>query len=407
MVDLLITGGTVVLPNDAAVLDIAVQDGRIAAIAAPGTLPIDADRTLDASGRIVTPGGIEPHIHAAANVQPGAHQLVAGVPNAGPLEHSLGAIWGGTTTVVDFAPAPEGELVGGVHDFLSVWNGNTYTDYSAHVIYSSRNSADSISRVGELIANDFPSVKIFTTNIRPPSDPPLTLTPVGRIDNGRLADLTAQLARHDGVLAVHAEDDEVVMYNYLMAQQRGNWDWYNAHLIHSKEVEDLAFRDVIRIAEQNGAGMYFVHVTGNDGVNAVAAARSRGLPVYGEVLTLALSFNCWQYREPDGMKYHTYPSLKYPEDGDDLWSGLLGNNLTFTATDSSFTTYLDKTAGRNVNSPISRQPMRRVCWGCTRARALSRRAATPTWPSSTPPSRSNSRWTICTCGITARGKAGK
>lgn len=94
--------------------------------------------------------------------------------------------------------------------------------------------------------------------------------------------------------------------------------------------------------------MYFVHVTGNDGVNAVAAARSRGLPVYGEVLTLALSFNCWQYREPDGMKYHTYPSLKYPEDGHDLWSGLLGNNLTFTATDSSFTTYVDKTAGRNV-----------------------------------------------------------
>ena len=348
MFDLLITGGTVVTPSEAAALDIGVQDGRIAAIAAPGTLTDDAAQTLDASGRIVTPGGIEPHIHAAANVRPGAHELVAGVPNAGPLEHSLGAIWGGTTTVVDFAPAPEGELVGGVHDFLSVWNGNTYADYSAHVIYSSRNSADSIARVGELIENDFPSVKIFTTNIRPPSDPPLTLTPIGRIDNGRLADLTAQLARHDGVLAVHAEDDELVMYNYLMARQRDNWDWYNAHLIHSKEVEDLAFRDVIRIAEHNGAGMYFVHVTGNDGVNAVAAARSRGLPVYGEVLTLALSFNCWQYREPDGMKYHTYPSLKYPEDGGDLWAGLLGNNLTFTATDSSFTTYLDKTAGRNV-----------------------------------------------------------
>ena len=348
MFDLLITGGTVVTPSEAAVLDIGVQDGRIVAIAAPGTLTDDATQTLDASGRIVTPGGIEPHAHAAANVRPGAHELVAGVPNAGPLEHSLGAIWGGTTTVVDFAPAPEGELVGGVHDFLSVWNGNTYADYSAHIIYSSRNSADSIARVGELIANDFPSVKIFTTNIRPPSDPPLTLTPIGRIDNGRLADLTAQLARNDGVLAVHAEDDELVMYNYLMARQRDNWDWYNAHLIHSKEVEDLAFRDVIRIAEQNGAGMYFVHVTGNDGVNAVAAARSRGLPVYGEVLTLALSFNCWQYREPDGMKYHTYPSLKYPEDGHDLWSGLLGNNLTFTATDSSFTTYVDKTAGRNV-----------------------------------------------------------
>ncbi len=349
MFDLLITGGTVVMPSEAAQVDIGVQDGRIVAIGAPGTLIDEAVQTVDASGRIVTPGGIEPHIHAAANVQPGAPQQVQGVPNAGPLEHSLGAIWGGTTTVVDFAPAPnEGELVGGILDFLSVWQGNTYADYSAHVIYRSNNTADSIARVGELINNDFPSVKIFTTNIRPPQDPPLTLTPTGRIDNGRLTDLTAQLARHDGVLAVHAEDDEIVMYNYLMAQQRNMWDWYNAHLIHSKEVEDLAFRDVIRIAEQNNAGMYFVHVTGNDGVNAVAAARSRGQAVYGEVLTLALSFNAFQYREPDGMKYHTYPSLKYPEDGSDLWSGLLGNNLTFTATDSSFTTYLDKTAGRNV-----------------------------------------------------------
>ncbi len=349
MFDLLITGGTVVMPSEAAQVDIGVQGGRIVAIGAPGTLIDEAVQTVDASGRIVTPGGIEPHIHAAANVQPGAHQQVQGVPNAGPLEHSLGAIWGGTTTVVDFAPAPnEGELVGGILDFLSVWEGNTYADYSAHVIYRSNNTADSIARVGELINNDFPSVKIFTTNIRPPQDPPLTLTPTGRIDNGRLTDLTAQLARHDGVLAVHAEDDEIVMYNYLMAQQRNMWDWYNAHLIHSKEVEDLAFRDVIRIAEQNNAGMYFVHVTGNDGVNAVAAARSRGQAVYGEVLTLALSFNAFQYREPDGMKYHTYPSLKYPEDGSDLWSGLLGNNLTFTATDSSFTTYLDKTAGRNV-----------------------------------------------------------
>jgi len=130
MFDLLITGGTVVMPSEAAEVDIGVQDGRIVAIGAPGTLIDDAVEVVDATGRIVCPGGIEPHVHAAANVQPGAHQQVVGVPNAGPLEHSLGAIWGGTTTVVDFAPAPnEGELVGGVLDFMSVWEGNTYTDY--------------------------------------------------------------------------------------------------------------------------------------------------------------------------------------------------------------------------------------------------------------------------------------
>ena len=349
MFDLLITGGTVVMPTEAASVDVGVQDGRIVAIGAPGTL----DRRGGADHRRHRPDR-HPRRHRAAyprRRQRAARRAPAGgrraqrrPPGALPgrhlgRDHHRGGLRAGSQ---------RGELVGGILDFLSVWEGNTYADYSAHVIYRTSNTADSIARVGELINNDFPSVKIFTTNIRPPADPPLSLTPTGRIDNGRLTDLTAQLARHDGVLAVHAEDDEIVMYNYLLAQQRGMWDWYNAHLIHSKEVEDVAFRDVIRIAEQNGAGMYFVHVTGSDGVNAVAAARSRGQAVYGEVLTLALSFNAFQYREPDGMKYHTYPSLKYPEDGTDLWSGLLGNNLTFTATDSSFTTYLDKTAGLNV-----------------------------------------------------------
>ena len=72
------------------------------------------------------------------------------------------------------------------------------------------------------------------------------------------------------------------------------------------------------------------------------------MPVYGEVLTLALSFHCGQYKEEDGMKYHTYPSLKYEEDRQGLWDGLLRSDLTFTATDSGFTTYLDKIAGRTV-----------------------------------------------------------
>jgi dihydropyrimidinase len=113
-------------------------------------------------------------------------------------------------------------------------------------------------------------------------------------------------------------------------------------------VEDLAFRSVLRLAERTGAGLYFVHVTAKEGLDAISEARSRGMPVYGEVLTLALSFNCDRYREEDGMKYHTYPSLKYEEDRVELWKGLLREDLSFTATDSSFTTYLDKIAGRNV-----------------------------------------------------------
>ena len=349
MLDMIIKGARVVTPSGVGEWDIGVSGEKIAAVGLPGLLPEENSTIIDAAGKIVVPGGIETHAHAAANVQPGARQLVSGTPNAGPADHSLGAIWGGTTTVIDFAPVPnEGDLLKGIHDFLTPWQGNAYTDYSTHCIYKNDSTPDAISRYGELIAGGFPSVKIFTTDIRPPEGRVNSLTPIGKIDSGRLQDVMEQVARHDGVLAVHGEDDELVMYNYLLAQQRGHWDWHNVHLIHSKAVEDLAFRSVVRLAERTGAGMYFVHVTAKDGLDVISEARSKGMAVYGEVLTLALSFNCDRYKEEDGMKYHTYPSLKYEDDRLHLWDGLMQDDLSFTATDSSFTTYLDKIAGRNV-----------------------------------------------------------
>ncbi len=349
MLDMIIKGARVVTPSGVGEWDIGISGEKIAAVGLPGLLPEENSTIIDAAGKIVVPGGIETHAHAAANVQPGARQLVSGTPNAGPADHSLGAIWGGTTTVIDFAPVPnEGDLLKGIHDFLTPWQGNAYTDYSTHCIYKNDSTPDAISRYGELIAGGFPSVKIFTTDIRPPEGRVNSLTPIGKIDSGRLQGVMEQVARHDGVLAVHGEDDELVMYNYLLAQQRGHWDWHNVHLIHSKAVEDLAFRSVVRLAERTGAGMYFVHVTAKDGLDVISEARSKGMAVYGEVLTLALSFNCDRYKEEDGMKYHTYPSLKYEDDRLHLWDGLMQDDLSFTATDSSFTTYLDKIAGRNV-----------------------------------------------------------
>ena len=349
MLDTIIRGGTVVRPEGVGEWEVAIKGEKIVAVALPGILPEEGAKIINAGGKIVVPGGIEAHAHAAANVQPGARQLVSGMPNAGPAEHSLGAIWGGTTTVIDFAPVPnEGDLAAGIHEYIAPWLGNAYTDYSTHCIYRNANTPDAISRYKELIDAGFPSVKIFTTDIRPEEGRQFSLTAIGKIDAGRLEDVMSQIARHGGVLAVHGEDDELVMYNYLLAQQRGQWDWHNVHLIHSKTVEDLAFRSVLRLAEHTGAGLYFVHVTAKDGVDAIAEARSRGMPVYGEVLTLALSFNCDRYREEDGMKYHTFPSLKYEEDRLELWKGLMRQDLSFTATDSSFTTYLDKIAGRNV-----------------------------------------------------------
>ena len=120
MLDMIIKGARIVTPSGVGEWDLGLQGEKIVAVTLPGILPEEGARIIDATGKIVVPGGIEPHAHAAANVQPGARQLVQGTPNAGPIDHSLGAIWGGTTTVIDFAPVPnEGDLAQGIHDFIA------------------------------------------------------------------------------------------------------------------------------------------------------------------------------------------------------------------------------------------------------------------------------------------------
>ena len=341
MLDLLIRGGRVVTPAGIGEWDVGIEGEGIAAVALPGTLPSEAGRIVDATGKIVVPGGIEAHAHIGF----GPGRPPGGRTNAGPAEQSLAAIWGGTTTVVDFAGLPQqGDVVQAVQKHLDGWKNQSYTDYSAHCTFLGNSTPEVISQIKDLIAAGFPSVKIFTTTIVPPSPDRV----VAKMDMGSLGAIMEEAAKHGGIVAVHAEDDEIVQYNYTMAKEQGLWDWYNMHLIHTNLSEDLYFRRVIRLAEHTGAGIYFVHVSAKEGVNAIAEARSRGLPIYGETLTLYTSFNCERYKEPDGMKYHTYPSLKFEEDRLRLWDGLRRGDLSFMATDSIATPYAEKIVGRTV-----------------------------------------------------------
>src|SRR5436190_23831164 len=124
MLDMLIQGGRVVTPAGVGNWDVGIMGEQIVAVAFPGILPGEAKQVIDARGKIVVPGGIETHAHAVANVQPGARTLVVGVPNAGPLEYSLGSICGCSTTVIDFAAVPiDGYLAHGIHDYLAPWWG--------------------------------------------------------------------------------------------------------------------------------------------------------------------------------------------------------------------------------------------------------------------------------------------
>ncbi len=192
-----------------------------------------------------------------------------------------------------------------------------------------------IGEVREAIEEGVGSFKIFTVNnpVRTSSDQPSV-----RIPNGHLWGLFAEVAKHGGMMAVHAEDDDVVSYMTEKLQREGQDQGHNIHLVHNNLSEDLAFRNIIRLAQHTGVGIYFVHVTAKEGVKAIAEARNAGLPVYGEALHHYLQFTCDDYKKPGGTAIHTYPAIKFADDRDALIAGMLDGHLATTATDE-YTTY--------------------------------------------------------------------
>ena len=125
-------------------------------------------------------------------------------------------------------------------------------------------------------------------------------------------------------------------------------DGSNLHLVHTNLSELLAFRRTIALARAKGAGIYFVHTSAREGVEAIAEARAAGLPVYGETLHQYACFNAEYYKTPRGFCSHTYPSLKFPEDQAALWNGLVHGGLSTLATDEYPTSLALKLRGRTI-----------------------------------------------------------
>ena len=159
MLDLIIKGGDVVTPWGVGNWDVAIQGEKIVAIAAPGTLNDDVGRTIDATGKIVVPGGIEPHAHIAAPIMgPG------NLKTAPPEQVSRAALFGGTTTLMDFAIQYPGININqAIQERTSVWQGKSYADYAHHLMLLGELSTPTLESLHEHIEDGFSSVKIFTT----------------------------------------------------------------------------------------------------------------------------------------------------------------------------------------------------------------------------------------------------
>jgi dihydropyrimidinase len=346
MLDLVIRSGRVVTPQGVAELDIGVQGEKIAALGWPGTLASSAGRVVDARGKIVIPGGIEPHAHIAIPVPEqwtGRPDVMTQPPEAA----SRAAAFGGVTTIVDFAgdlslsPDPSARRLSipeVIERRRAVFRGHSYTDFAFHYILAGDVPPETVGEIGEAIQEGIASFKIFTT-----------FRPI-RVPYGHLWSVFAEVARHGGIMAVHAEEDDVVTYMTERLKREGRAQGHNLHLVHNNLSEDLAFRHIIRLAQHTGVAVYFVHTTAKEGVAAIAEARSHGLPVYGEALHNYLHFTCDDYRKPGGTAIHTYPAIKFADDRDALVAGLLDGRLATTATDEYTVHKAYKLAGDTIET---------------------------------------------------------
>ena len=342
MFDILIRGDRVATVHGVGAWDIAIEGGRIAAVAAPGTFSErDAGRVIDARGKLVIPGGIDPHIHCKFP-QP------MGTTSAPPDHVSRAALFGGTTTLLDFAVWERGETLQQTLERRDAdcWRGQCHCDYGFHVLLTGDIPPETIGEIPEVIQAGFPSIKMFTTEVRPERSN-------WKLDFGDIWEVLQVLGRHDGIACIHAEDNDLVMHMYEKMIREGRTDFQYMSEVHSSLSEDISYRRVIRLAEHvDRAALYLMHTSARAGVDAIAESRARGFPIYGETLHHYALFTSDDYRRPDGQIYHTYPSLKTKDDHAALWQGMRSGTISTIATDGICTPLAIKTSGKRIDNTV-------------------------------------------------------
>ncbi|HEX9377025.1 MAG TPA: dihydropyrimidinase [Actinomycetota bacterium] len=310
----LISGGTVVTATDSVRADVLVEDGKVAVVGV--NLAAEPERTIDATGKLVLPGGVDVHTHYD-------------LPFGGSFcsdDFSTGtraAAFGGTTTSIDFAVQDYG---GTLREGLDTWfekATKAQTDYGLHVIIREVND-DVLKEMDTLISEGVTSFKLF-----------MAYPGVFMSDDASIFRAMRKAADAGGLILVHAENGGPI--NVLVDQYvaEGKTDPVNHGLTRPAIMEGEAVSRAFKLAELAGCPTYIVHLSSREALQAVREARDRGLPAYAETCPQYLYLSQDDMARPgfEGAKFVCSPPLRPADHHEDLWAGLKGDDLQVVSTD--------------------------------------------------------------------------
>ncbi|GAA5066943.1 dihydropyrimidinase [Roseibacterium beibuensis] len=312
--DLIIRGGHVITASGQFHADIAVSQGRIAAI---GQTLGDAIDVVDAGGLIITPGGVDPHCHI--------EQVSGmGLMNADTFETATrSAAMGGTTSVISFAAQAKGQrLSEAAADYAARAKRGAAIDHAFHLIIADATVPNLEADLRELIAAGHRSLKIFTTyNIG-----------LGNAEILRVL----HIAREAGALTcIHAENDAIIAAarDRLLSEGRTRPIDHAASRPRSAEIEAVA--RMCRLAEDARAPVMIFHVSTTEAAAEIRAARARGAPVWAETCPHYLFQTEDILDKPgiEGAKWMCSPPQRTTRDQDALWHALALGDLQLVSSD--------------------------------------------------------------------------
>src|SRR5712691_160888 len=310
-----IRNGRIVTAIDDYNVDILIEDGKVAMIAKE--IDVKADKKIDAKGRLVIPGGIDPHTHMDLPF--------GGTSSSDDFETGTrAAAFGGTTTIIDFAVQYKGQSLS---QALDVWfkkaEGKTSIDYGFHLICTDLPD-QRLPEMKEMIRQGVTSFKLF-----------MAYPGVFLVDDATIYKAMLMAGENGGLICMHAENGVVIDAMVKRALAEGNTAPKYHALTRPTRAEAEGVHRAIAIAEMAHSPVYIVHLSCYDALKEVQAARDLGLPAYAETCPqyLFLDYSYYEQEGFEGAKYVMTPPLRDQSNQEKLWKGLRGNDLQVISTD--------------------------------------------------------------------------